>query len=88
MTTPAPPAFPDVNVPIIGQRVSLKAFCPTVVITCHCSEIPEPVMIVGEAPGTCPKCRRGYLIGKITHEHGQPPQIVIGIVQAVAGPDS
>ena len=77
----APIAFPPAAIPIVGQPFTLKGWFPTVVIVCNCGEAHEPILLVGEGPQACPACKRTFVIAHVTHQHGQPPQIGIGIVQ-------
>ena len=81
-----PLAFPPSTLPIIGQRVELKSWFPTALITCHCGEHTEPILLVGLTPSPCVRCQRSYVIGEVHHVHGQPPKIVIGIVTGTGVP--
>lgn len=71
--------FPS-DVPILGQQIELKSWFPTAMIVCKCSVVPNPILLVGEAPVTCLLCQKSYVIAQVQHAHGQPPKIVIGIV--------
>lgn len=58
MTPPIP--FPS-NVPIVGQAAVVKAGYPTALIQCQC-EAREPLVLIGNAPNTCPACQRSFII--------------------------
>ncbi len=68
------------GIPIIGQPFTLKSWVPIVNLVCNC-EAHDVVLLVGEAPGACPSCGRGFVIISVAHKLQQPPQIGIGIVR-------
>ncbi len=88
-----PLTFPShLTVPILGQRVTLKAWFPTAVITCTCTATPDPIVLISGMPAPCPACGTHYLIAKIHHEHNNPQaqviQVAVVTVQQPSGSPS
>ncbi len=88
-----PLTFPShLKIPIIGQRVTLKAWYPTAVIVCTCTPHPDPIVLLSGMPGTCPVCQSNYVIAKVHHELNNPQAQELGIavvaVQQPSGPPS
>ncbi len=73
------------DVPIVGQPFQVKGWSSTVLITCQCVPHGEPVMLVGQAPGQCPRCQRAFVVVAVTFDAATNKlQVGVGLVQQQA----
>lgn len=60
---------PPADVLIVGQPFTMKAWFLSLLVTCNCSDRPEPVLIVGQSgatSGPCPLCGRHFVLQAVS----------------------
>lgn len=73
----APAKIQHDGIPIVGQPFQVKGGFPTVSIQCTCPG-KDAVLLIANAPGICPSCKRGFVVTSFTFT-GQTGQIQVNI---------
>lgn len=80
---PQPTPFnPTGALPLVGQMVKPITWFPTVLVECFCQHPSTPILIVTQAPQSCPNCKRVYVVSAISWELGKPPSITLGTIRS------
>ena len=74
---PFRPFDPKPAVPILGQAFTVQSGFPTTLVTCGC-EAKTPVLLVGTSPGSCPACRRVFVVQDFSFT-GQTGQVQVSL---------
>lgn len=77
---------PRINdVPIVGQPFTLKNWFMTLLLTCNCSPLKEPLLVVGAVGAMsppCPHCGRQLVLSGLKADPAGQLQISIGMTAA------
>jgi hypothetical protein len=78
--------FGQSQIPIVGQAFTAKGGFATAMIQCGC-EAKSPILLIGNAPGGCPACRRVFVVQKFSCDN-QTNQIELSVGLVRQTPDA